>query len=68
MFRLIAIDFGYMFIFNITGIQSVFTERSTWVSNCKSFHRHCNTHLLLLLEFLSFLLGTPSMRYECHLD
>jgi hypothetical protein len=37
MFRLIAIDFGYLFIFNITGIQSVFTERSTRVSNGKTF-------------------------------
>jgi formate/nitrite transporter FocA (FNT family) len=52
---------GYMFIFNITGIQSVFTERSTQVSNCKtfvkpfpiffyySFHRHRNTYTFIVI-------------------
>ena len=47
---------GYMFIFNIPDIQSVFTERSTRVSNCKtfshifySFHRHRNTYTFIVI-------------------
>jgi len=48
---------GYMFIFNITGIQSVFTESSTQVSNCKtfshyffySFHRQPNTYTFIVI-------------------
>ena len=55
---------GYMFIFNIPDIQSVFTERSTRVSKCKTFVKPFPiffivftdtvtlTHLLLSLESL----------------
>jgi formate/nitrite transporter FocA (FNT family) len=51
------IVFGYMFIFNITGIQSVYTERSTGGQivtpfsiiffNC--FHRHRNTYTFIVI-------------------
>jgi ABC-type branched-subunit amino acid transport system permease subunit len=49
------IVFGYMFIFNITDIQSVYTERST---GCQiitpfsifffSFHRQRNTYIFIV--------------------